>query len=228
MKARTVAFLLIPLCCLFALSPCGLAEKAHFISNREVLDCLFPKEFDAEPYLEKVVLRFDDSSTELVLLMDPVATDHAPGPSELVQYTLGITEGDLLKRIEEILVKNPQASVEQVASHFKVSTKRVPIADSQVKRVLDELKSIRVSPALGTRIGGDSSFFLNFWYFGFAESVHYQLIGPHHGDPQDELVKWMLGFRERLPELLGAGGPDPNKASIPLRVPPVPRLWGPG
>ena len=44
----------------------------------------------------------------------------------------------------------------------------------------------------------------DFVYDLWQESIHYTVVGPFDGFPQDELVKWMLLFRETANEWLKA------------------------
>jgi len=159
----------------------------------QVLDQLFPLDVTSKPYYVKLVLRFSDSDTQLVVLVYP------GGESELISYTLRGVSGDGLSQlISKLIAENPNLPYREIAAKVKVSTTRSPIEYKALSHALDELKAIRISPFLTTRVVCDEVSQYDFWFDTGEESVHYTLYGPFKEDPQDLIVQWMIKFRARF------------------------------
>jgi hypothetical protein len=159
-----------------------------------VLDLLFPSSTESKPYYVRLVLRFGDSDTQLAVVVYPGAE------CELVRYTLADMDGGRLSQlISKMVAQNPNVQAEEIAASVKVKTTRSPIEYKAVERALNDLKAIRISPFLSTRIAVDEYSQYDYWFNSGQESVHYTITGPFSGAPQDQLVQWMFKFRARFP-----------------------------
>jgi hypothetical protein len=112
--------------------------------------------------------------------------------------------GDELERlISRAFAENARVKPQEIAAKLKVNVTRSPIDyDTVLGPAIDELSSIRISPALATRVGLDEFSEYEFWYDRWQESVHYTIVGPFQGSPQDQLMTWMLRFRTKVEEWL--------------------------
>ena len=87
-----------------------------------------------------------------------------------------------------------------------------PVEPEALHHALDELKAIRISPVLKSRVAVDEFSEYEFWYDTWQETVHYVITSPFGNDPQDQLGRWMTKFRDNVPKLLKASlGPNPEK-----------------
>jgi hypothetical protein len=157
-----------------------------------------------------MTLRYGDSDSQLVVLTYPVYPVHAGGQAELISYTITGMGGDNLSQfISEMAAQNPSVTDQEIAAKLKVDVKRSAIGYEVLSRFLDELRAIRISPVLASRVAVDEYSEYEFWYNNGQESVHYKVVGPFKDDPQDKLVQWMIKFRTGLPELMSAASRNP-------------------
>lgn len=164
-----------------------------------VLDILFPLDVGPTPYFSRMVLRFGDSDTQLVVVVYP------GGKGELIRYSLaGLKEGELSQLISKMISENPDVTDRGIAAKLKVEVNRSPIDDEALNRPLDELRAIRISPALDSRVAVDEYSEYEFWYDTWQESVHYTITSPAGNAAQDKLVQWMTKFRASVSNLLKA------------------------
>jgi hypothetical protein len=186
---------------------CSNAQPADVRMDMKdrVLDLLFPLDTASSPYLSKIIMRFGDSDTQLVVLTYPAYPAHPGGRAELITYSIaGTGDGNLAQFISKMVAQNPKITDREIASKLKVDVGRTPIAYGALTSYIDELAAIRIPPILASRVAVDEYSKYEFWYDGGQESVHFVLAGPFHDAPQDELVKWMIRFRAGVPELTKA------------------------
>jgi hypothetical protein len=175
-----------------------------------VFDRLFWLDTASSPFLTKMTLRYGDSDTQLVVLTYPVYPVHPGGQAELISCTItGMGSDNLSQFISKMAARSPSVTDQEIAAKLKVVVKRSPIGYEALRRFLDELEAIRISPMLGNRIAVDEYSEYEFWYNRGQESVHYKLVGPFKDDPQDKLVQWMVRFRAGVPELMSAASAKP-------------------
>jgi hypothetical protein len=164
----------------------------------------------SSPFLSKITLRYGDSDTQLVVLTYPVYPVHPGGQAELISYTItGMGSDNLSQFISKMAAQNPSVTDQEIAAKLKVVIKRSPIGYEGLRRLLDELEGIRISPMSVGRIAVDEYSEYEFWYNGGQESVYYKVVGPFKDDPQDKLVQWMIRFRTGVPELVSAASVKP-------------------
>jgi hypothetical protein len=169
----------------------------------EVLDLVFPLDVEPRPYLQKVILRFGDTDTQLTAVVYP------GGRAELIRYTLaGMEAGQLSQMIMRLTESNAAVTAEEIAGKLKVEVRRSPVNYQALSDALKKLQSIRISPILPGRIAVDDSSEYEFWHDTWQESVHYVINGPGTKAPVDELVGWMIRFRSAFAH----GG---NASSVP-------------
>jgi hypothetical protein len=161
-----------------------------------VLDLLFRSDSAMSPFLSKMTLRYGDSDSQLVVLTYPVYPAHPGGQAELVSYTIkGMGRDNLSQFISKMAAQNPSVTEQEIAAKLKVEVKHSPISYETLRRFQDELKAMRMSPVLASRVAVDEYSEYQFWYNNGQESVHYKVVGPFKDDPQDKLVQWMIRFR---------------------------------
>jgi hypothetical protein len=135
----------------------------------------------------------------------PILNVHPGGPAEIISYTItGMGSDNLSQFISKMAAQNPSVTDQEIAAKLKVEVKRSPISYEALKRSFDELKAMRISPMLATRVAVDEDSEYQFWYNNGQESVHYVITSPFGNDPQDQLGKWMTKFRDNVPNLLKA------------------------
>jgi hypothetical protein len=163
-----------------------------------VLDLLFPVDVESKPYYAKLILRFHDDESQLVLVVYP------GGESELIHSSLDNMNGSsLFQLVTETLARNPAASESEIAARVKVRTIRSPLEHRAVQAELNHLKTIRISPYLATRVGVDEVTWYEFWFDSGQESVHYKIFGDSAiREPQDKLAHWMTTFRANSQTML--------------------------
>lgn len=168
-----------------------------------VLDILFPVDVPQRPYFQKMVLRFSDSDTQLVVVVYPDKDKYWVRKCEILRYVVeGMGKGELSLFISKMVAENPNIKEREIAAKLKVDVTRSLISSEAFNHELDELKAIRISPVLADRVAVDEYSEYEFWYDNWQESVHYTITSPFGNDPQDELGKWMKKFRDNLPDLL--------------------------
>jgi hypothetical protein len=178
-----------------------------------VLEILFPLDVTPKPYFQKMVLRFSDSETQLVVVVYPDKDKYWIRKCEITGYGLdGMGKDGLSQFISKMVAENPNVKAQEIAARVKVNITRSSVPLEALDRPLDELKTIRISPVLADRVSVDEFSEYEFWYDNWQESVHYVITSPFGNDPQDQLGRWMTKFRDKLPSLLKASlGPTPAK-----------------
>jgi hypothetical protein len=157
-----------------------------------------------------MTLRYGDSDSQLVVLTYPVYPVHPGGQAELISYTItGMGSDNLSQFISKMASQHPKATDQEIAAKLKAVVKRSPIGYEALRRFLDELETIRISPMLAGRVAVDEYSDYEFWYSNGQESVDYKVVGPFKNDPQDKLVQWMIRFRTGVPELMSAASAKP-------------------
>jgi hypothetical protein len=107
------------------------------------------------------------------------------------------------RELFQLISKNPNANEAELATKVKVHTTRSPLEYKALEPALDELKAIRISPFLATRVGVDEVTWYDFWFDSGQESVHYRILDDSgSGDPQDKLAQWMTRFRTRCQSMV--------------------------
>lgn len=186
-------------CILFAAMASAEPGDRHLDMKSRVLDILFPLDVAPTPYFSKMVLRFSDSDTQLVVVVYP------GGKGELIRYTLaGVKSGELSQLISKMVAENPKVTDREIAAKLKVDVDRSPVEHEALNRALDELKAIRISPVLESRVAVDEYSEYEFWYDTWQESVHYTITSPAGNAAQDKLSQWMTKFRASVPNLVKA------------------------
>jgi hypothetical protein len=208
-RTRLGYALLVPL--LLVLSAVGQSVRGVPADMKDrVLDLLFRSDAVSAPFLSKMTLRYGDSDSQLVVLTYPVYPVHPGGRAELISYTItGMGSDNIWQFISKMAAENPKVTDREIAAKLKAVVKRSPIDYEVLRRFLDELETIRISPMLGGRIAVDEYSEYEFWYNGGQESVDYKLVGPFKDDPQDKLVQWMIRFRTGVPDLMSAASAKP-------------------
>lgn len=168
----------------------------------QVLDLLFPLDVAQNPYFLKIILRFGDFDTQVVIVVFPDKEKYWIKRCEVTSYAIeGMEKGELSNFISMMETENPGVKAIEIAARLKVNVNQFSIVPDEFFRVLDDLEKIRISPILASRIAVDNFSEYEFWYDNWQEFVHYTIVGPFKGDPQDKLVRWMLKFRDDLPKM---------------------------
>jgi hypothetical protein len=205
MSYRTAAAFALLSCILFTATATAQPGDRYLDVKARVLDILFPLDVAPKPYFLKMVLRFGDSETQLVVLVYPDDEKYWIRRSEVIDYKLrGMSKGELSQLISKMVAENRSVRAEDIAAKVKVDVSRSPVDPEALYHALDELKPVRISPILADRIAVDDVSEYEYWYDNWQESVHYTIAGPFKDGPQDQLVQWMIRFRANLPNLLKA------------------------
>ncbi len=209
LKARLTSALLVFF--LLVVSAVGQSGGGAPADMRErVLDLVFRSDAVTSPFLSKMTLRYGDSDSQLVVVTYPVYPVHPGGQAEAISYTItGMGNDSLSQFISKTAAQNPNVTDQEIAAKLKVEVKRSPIRHEVLSRFLDDLKAIRISPVLASRVAMDDVSEYEYWYDTGSESVHYKVVGPFKGDPQDKLVQWMIRFRTGISGSVNAASVKP-------------------
>lgn len=156
-----------------------------------VLDLLLPMDVESKPYFVKIILRFRSDASQLALVVYPGRE------AELIRSSLnGMNTSDLTQLVSEALAENPRVTDAEIAAKVRVRTTRLPVQYKALEPMLNDLKNIKISPFLSTRVGVDEVRWYEFWFDSGQEYVHYKIfdVATVH-DPQDNLARWMTRFR---------------------------------
>jgi hypothetical protein len=210
---RPASSLAVLLCILLAAYATAQTGDRHLDTEGQVLDVLFSSDVTPRPYFLKMILRFGDSDTQLAVVVYPDSEKYWIRRYEVTSYKLaGMSREELSQLISKMGQENHDVKAEEIAAKVRVDVTRSPIDKKALDRALEELKGIRISPILNSRVALDECRGYEFWYDIGQESVHYTLVCPFGHDPEDRLVKWMIKFRASLPDSV-----KPDAASSPSR-----------
>lgn len=190
---------------LFCLAPGAIAQVGDDrpVSRDRVLDLLLHSDIATSPYFVKITLRYSDPDTQLVILTYPSYPVRPEGRAEVISYEItGMGNKNLSQFVYDMASKDPNVTNEEIAAKLKVKVSRSPIEYKELDRFLEQLKAIRISPSLVSRVSLDEYSMYEFRYDTGQERVHYKLDGPFRNAPQDQLVQWMIRFRNSLPKLI--------------------------
>ena len=195
--ARMLIGCVLCMATLFSRAAIAQPGDRHLVMKAQVLDALFTLNVEPKPYFLKMVLRFGDTDSQMTVVVYPGRK------SEMLRFRLaGLNRGDLERLVSKAVADNSQVKPGEIASTLNVDVIRSPIDYAAVNGAIEELKSIRISPVLASRVAVDQFSEYEFWYDTWQESVHYSLVGPFQSARQDELGKWMLRFRAKAEEWL--------------------------
>lgn len=161
-----------------------------------VLDALFPFESGTRAYFSRMVLRFDDSNSQLTVVVLP------GGKSELIRQRLvGVSRADLERLVSRQVANKPTVTPQEIAANLKVDSSRVTVDYERVLApLIAELQAIRISPTLPGRVSVDDYSEYRFTYDVSQMSVRYTIVSPFQNEPLDELGRWMTRFRGQAEE----------------------------
>jgi hypothetical protein len=156
MTCRRVASAFALLSCIFLTATAVAQPGDRYLDMKaRVLDILFPLDVAPKPYLLKMILRFGDSDTQLVVVIYPDSEKYWVRRYEATSYKLaGIGREELSQLISKVVAENPNVKAEEIAAKVKVDVSRTSIDENGLDRVLKDLKGVRISPIFG---GPDSS-----------------------------------------------------------------------
>jgi hypothetical protein len=204
MSSRPWSVFLMSVILLIGMNLSAQPGDRYLDRKSRVLDLVFPLAVEPKPYIQKLVMRFGDSNSQLVLITYP------GGKDELLRYTLaGVGDEGLSNWLSKIVQENPGISDQAIAAKLQVVSTRAVVNYDKLHPLLNDLKAIRLSPILETRVALDECYEYEFWCDNWQESVHYTIMGPFKSDPQDRLVQWMIKFRDSSLGLLESAVP-PN------------------
>ena len=162
-------------------------------ARERVLDLLFSRNVITKDYYVRLVLRFSNPDSQLVLMLYP------GGSSDVVRYTLSGNAGENVSQVASaMLQRDPRVDDKKIAERFRVTEEKLQIDQVKVQRALGALKKINISPFFDTASAVDERQLYDFWFDSGGESVHYSFFGPYKGKSKDELVQWMIEFRDAL------------------------------
>jgi hypothetical protein len=184
--------------------------RGYLETKGRVLDLVFPTDGDREPYYRKLVLRFEDSDSQITVLI------HYGGGAEVIRYSLkGLDDSKFSRLIMDMVDETSPITEQELAAKLKIDTIRSRVDEKAVKGALKELQALRISPVLATRRCVDGCSRYEFWDDTGQESVHYILCGRLNKYPADKLVQWMVNFRERLPSMIDSSAASNTQAAVP-------------
>lgn len=199
----------LPVFFVLVLSAVGQSGRGAVNIKDRVLDILFRSDGITSQFLSKMTLRYGDSDSQLVVLTYPVYPVRAGGHAEVMSYAVtGMGNDTLSQFISRMVAQKPDVTDREIAARLKVDVKRLPIRYEVLRRSLDDLEAIQISPVLAGGVSVDEYSEYEFWYSTGQETVHYTIVSPFGDAAQDALGRWMIKFRRDLPHLLKEGAPN--------------------
>jgi hypothetical protein len=181
---------------IFAVSASAQPGDRSMKIKARVLNLVYPLDDVTKPYLLKLILRFGDSDTQIVIAIYP------GGKGEIINYSIsGMKNGNLDRLISNRIAENPAVNEQEIAAGLNITASRSAIDYKELEPAIDELKRIQISPILANRISVGETSEYEFWCDEWQESVHYTITGPFNNTSQDKLVQWMIKFRANLSTL---------------------------
>jgi hypothetical protein len=206
MTCRTAAASMLLFFIFFPVPVIAQPGDRHLNMEARVLDILFPLDDVPKPYFLKMILRFSDSDMQLVIVVYADKEKYWVRRCEITRYTVaGMGKGQLSQFVSHMVAQNPNVTDQEIASKLKAEVTRSSVAPQALNRALEELKTVRISPALADRTAVDAFSEYEYWYDNWQECVHYTVTGPFKEDPQDQLVRWMIRFKDNLTDLIKTG-----------------------
>lgn len=121
-------------CILFATTATAQPGDRYLDMKARVLDVLFPLDVAPKPYFLKMVLRFSDSDTQLVVVVYPDKEKYWVRKCEITSYVLeGMGKGQLSQLISKMVAENPNVKEQEIAAKLKVDITRSSITPRRVK-----------------------------------------------------------------------------------------------
>lgn len=174
----------------------------HLDMKARVLSLVFPIEVSAKPYDLRLILRYGDTDTQLVVVVHP-GKEYWQRRYDVFRYTLaGMKQDDLSHLISRMEASDPKIGPQEIAAKLRVEVAESAIDPSLLKKALSSLGDVRVSPALPGRVCLDKCSQYEFWYDTWQDFVHYVLTDPPQNTAEAQLVEWMTKFRADLPNML--------------------------
>lgn len=174
-------------CVVFATRTAAQGTNRYRDVEARVLDIALSQDATTSSYLQRMVLRFGDSDTQLVAIVYPDKEKYWIRRGEIIRYTLAHAEnGTLSQLIEKMVAQNPDVKDEEIAAQIKVNVKRWPIEPKVLYGALKKLKDIRISPLLTDRICVDECPEFGYWYTGISMSRN-QCTTPSSGTARTRL-----------------------------------------
>jgi hypothetical protein len=119
-----------------------------------------------------------------------------------------MTRHDLDQLIYRMVADKPDVTEHEIAAQVKVKVTSASVDPETLQPSLDELRAVRISPILTTRIVLDNYADYEFWFDTGQESVHYQITSAWGKDPEDQLARWMEKFRDKVSRSLKLSNPS--------------------
>jgi hypothetical protein len=186
----------------------GQAQPGYQLHNpaSRIFDIVFPVDVPVsqQPYFLKMVLRYEGSDyMQFVVVIYSDDDKYWVRRCEITEYVLDDkSKAKLPQLLSKLSSDSPDEAVRATAAELKVAVSRFTVAPEAVYKILADLKSIKVSPAINTRTGLDSISEYQFWYDTWEESDYYSIMGPSGNATQDALSRWMIGFKANFPDFL--------------------------
>lgn len=163
------------------------------IGREDVADKIFPRlavTSEGPSYLSRVILRFSDPDSEIVI------TTLLDGHRIVESYVLdpGATIGG---SISQVLQRNPQASLDQMASAMRVHKTTISVPQAHIARWFQEMDGILPGRLPSTQIHLDGPPQFDLWIDTNGDFIHYRFFEAPlqqntNDDPFAPIARWMV------------------------------------
>lgn len=170
------------------------------IDREDVADKIFPRlavTSEGPSSLSHVILRFSDPDSEIVI------TTLLDGRRTVESYVLdpGMTiEGS----ISQMLQRNPQASLDQLASAVRVHKTTISVPQRHVERWLQQMNGVLPAKIPSPQINLDGPPQFDLWMDANGDFIHYRFFEvpeQPHDDLFAPLARWMVKLNSEVADL---------------------------
>jgi hypothetical protein len=177
---------------------CFSADRA-FYTREEIADLIFPSlaiEHGGTPYDTRVILRFSNPDSEIVVLKG----SNLPGNVKVYK----LSDGASIKSIMgNVLLRNPQATPEDIALSAKVEESDLSVPVGVVARWLKTLKTKCTAPVVEPWIQEGRVPEYDFWIDSNGDSIHYHFFFVANQVPSSQaafepVAQWMVKIRSEI------------------------------
>jgi hypothetical protein len=174
------------------------------IDREDVADKIFPRlavTSEGPSSLSHVILRFSDPDSEIVI------TTLQDGSRIVESYVLdpGTTIGST---ISQVLQRNPQASLDQLASAVRVHKTTISVPQRHVERWLQQMNGILPAKIPTAQIHLDEVPQFDLWMDANGDFIHYRFFEvpeQPHDDLFAPLARWMVKLNSEVADFRRKG-----------------------
>lgn len=201
LRRRMLTFILIS-CALSVATASAQPGDRYLDMKARVLDLVFPIGVSAKPYNLRLVFRYGDTDSQLVVVVHP-GKKYWQREYDVFRYSLIVAkQGQISQLISEMEKTDPKVTPQEIAAKLRVRVVQSTVDPRLLKKALGRLGKVNLPAALPSQVCVDECPQYEFTYDTWQDYVHYVMTDPPPNTPEGRLVEWMIKFREDLPGML--------------------------